>query len=82
MTKSKKIKYPKSVPPAATILAAMHEDTAAMSKLLVFYRPYIRTLATQDLYDNAGYAHTVLDEQLGCQLEIKLIASLLKFEIR
>ena len=82
MTKAKKIKCAKDTPPLATILAAMQEDTQAMDELISFYQPYIRTLATKELYDAAGGTYTVVDEQVRRQLEIKLIASILKFQIR
>lgn len=82
MTKPKKIKGPYNTPPTETILAAMREDPQAMDKLTHFYRPYIRTLATRDLHDASGCTHPVVDEQLCRQLEIKLIMSVLKFQIR
>lgn len=82
MTKPKKIKGPYNTPPMETILAAMREDPQAMDELMRFYQPYIRTLATRDLYDASGCAHPVVDEQLCRQLEIKLIMSVLKFQIR
>lgn len=82
MTKPKNIKTPFHTPPLDTILAAMQEDPQAMDELTCFYRPYIRTLATRDLYDASGCTHPVVDEQLCRELEIKLIMSVLKFQIR
>ena len=82
MTKPKKVKEPYHTPPMDTILAAMRENPQAMDELTRFYRPYIRTLATRDLYDASGCPHPVVDEQLCRELEIKLIMSLLKFQIR
>ena len=52
-----------------------------MGELVSFYRPYIRALATRELYDASGCAHAVVDEQLCRQLEIKLIMSVLKFRV-
>lgn len=60
----------------------MRENPQAMDELIRFYRLYIRTLATRDLYDASGCTHPVVDEQLRRQLEIKLIMSVLKFQIR
>ena len=82
MTKPKKIKETYHTPPLDTILAAMRENPQAMDELTRFYRPYIRTLATRDLYDASGCTHPVVDEQLCRELEIKLIMSVLKFQIR
>lgn len=82
MTKTKKIREPYHTPPLDTILAAMKEDPQAIEELTCFYRPYIRTLATRDLYDASGCAHTVVDERFCRELEIKLILSILKFQIR
>ncbi len=69
MTKHKKPKAGYALPPLETILAATREDSQAMDELVSFYRPYIWTLATRELYDASGCAHTVVDEQLCRQLD-------------
>lgn len=80
MVKAMELKTQNNLPPFDAIVAAMKEDTEAMDKLIRFYQPYIRKLATTELYDATGHVHSAVDEQLCRQLESKLIASILKFK--
>lgn len=82
MRKTKNIKYSKDAPPLNTIVAAIHKDSQAIDELLAFYQPYIQRLASRELFDASGYTCSVVDEQVRRQLEIKLIAAILEFEIR
>ena len=81
MTKTKKNKQHYDLPPLNTILAAMQADALAMDELIQFYQPYIRTLSIRKLHDDFNCTYEVVDEQRCRELEIKLIMSVLKFQI-
>ena len=63
------------------IHAASQGDEAAICCILKHYEGYIRRLATRCFYDAAGNLYYFVDEAVRGQLEIKLIESILKFDI-
>ena len=71
----------KTLLPFSVIHAASQGDEAAICCILKHYEGYIRRLATRCLYDAAGNLYYFMDEAVRGQLEIKLIESILKFDI-
>ncbi len=64
------------------IKKAMTGDTACMKKIIDHYNPYIKELATKKLFDEFGDEYIFMDETIRCQLENKLIISVLDFKIK
>ena len=71
----------KTLLPFSVIHAASQGDEAAICCILKHYEGYIRRLATRCFYDAAGNLYYFVDEAVRGQLEIKLIESILKFDI-
>lgn len=71
-----------SLPASHIILSAMNGDPLSMSKILSHYRNYIRSLCTKNIYDAERTSSVQVDEYMCKQLEVKLIDSILKFEVR
>ena len=71
----------KALLPFSVIHAASQGDEAAICCILKRYEGYIRRLSTRCLYDTAGNLYHFVDEAVRGQLEIKLIQSVLKFDI-
>lgn len=72
----------KALLPFSVIHAASQGDEAAIFCILKRYEGYIRRLSTRCLYDNTtGNLYHFVDEAVRGQLEIKLIESVLKFDI-
>lgn len=59
---------------------AVRGDTDCMKQIIDHYNPYLRELATKQLYDGAGKEYRYMDETIRCQLENRLIKSVLKFK--
>lgn len=68
----------KTLLPFSVIHAASQGDEAAICCIL---KRYIRRLSTRCFYDAAGNLYYFVDEAVRGQLEIKLIESILKFDI-
>ena len=71
----------KTLLPFSVIRAASQGDEAAICCILKRYEGYIRRLSTRCFYDAAGNLYYFVDEAVRGQLEIKLIESILKFDI-
>lgn len=67
--------------PLSVIRAASQGDEAAICCILKRYEGYIRRLSTRCFYDATGNLYYFIDEEVRGQLEIKLIESILKFDI-
>lgn len=63
------------------IEGALKGDIECMHKVVDYYQPYLRKLATKELYDAEGKKYYVMDESVRCQLENKLMTSVLKFNL-
>jgi hypothetical protein len=57
-------------------------DSESIRLVIEHYNPYITELATKILFDEFGQQYRYTDETLRCQLENKLIKSVLKFKIQ
>lgn len=71
----------KTLLPFSVIHAASRGDEAAIRCILKRYEGYIRRLSTRCLYGTTGNLYHFIDEAVRGQLEIKLIESVLKFDI-
>lgn len=64
------------------IMKAVKGDTESMTEIINHYNPYLRELATKDLFDEFGNAYRYMDETVRCQLENALIKGVLEFKIQ
>ena len=71
----------KTLLPFSVIRAASQGDESSIRCILKRYEGYIRRLSTRCFYDTAGNLYYFIDEAVRGQLEIKLIESILKFDI-
>lgn len=63
------------------IIGAINGDIECIYKIIEYYNPYIKELASKKLFDKYGNSYNIVDETVRCQLENKLIKSVLRFEI-
>jgi len=70
-----------SIIPYAVITPAIDGDPVAMTYILNQFDGYINRLASKTLFDGAGNTYTYVDQDLKRRLEVKLMVSILKFEI-
>lgn len=56
-------------------------DPDSIQEIIDHYGPYLRELATKNLFDEFGQEYRYMDETVRCQLENRLIKSVLKFKI-
>lgn len=73
--------HSKTLLPLSVIHAASQGDESSIRCILKRYEGYIRRLSTRCFYDTAGNPYYFVDEAVRGQLEIKLIESILKFDI-
>lgn len=66
--------------PYQTILAASQGNILALEKALAHFDGYVNKLATHIIYDDRGCAHYFVDNELKLQLQMKLIAAIMKFK--
>ena len=71
----------KTLLPFSVIRAASQGDESSIRCILQRHEGYIRRLSTRCFYDTAGNLYYFIDEAVRGQLEIKLIESILKFDI-
>lgn len=64
------------------IVIAAGGDLKSIEQIIEHYSPYLRELATKTLFDEFGNEYRYLDESIRCQLENKLIKSVLKFKVQ
>lgn len=64
------------------VVAAAKGDRECIDKVIEHYKPYLRELATKELFDKFGNEYKYMDETFRCQLENKLIKSVLKFKVQ
>ena len=67
--------------PFPVIVAATSGDIDAINKVLKHYEGYIITLSTRRLYDEYGNPHLFVDDEMRRELETKLIARMLTFNV-
>ena len=70
-----------SIIPYAVIIPAVSGDSVAMTYILDHFEGYINRLASKTLFDGAGNTYTYVDQDVKRRLEVKLMISILKFEI-
>lgn len=63
------------------IISAVSGDIDCITQIINHYSSYLRELATKRLFDEFGNEYHYVDETLRCQLENKLIKSVLKFKV-
>lgn len=74
--------HPKSrLLPFPVIVAASGGDIGALNTVVKHYEGYITVLATRRLYDEYGNVHLFVDEELRRELETRLIAKILTFDV-
>ena len=67
--------------PYPVIAAAVEGDPDAVNTVIRHYSGYIATLCMRKSYDEQGYPHSVVDEELRRRLETKLIIAILSFRL-
>lgn len=67
--------------PFPVIVAASGGDIDAINIVLKHYEGYIVVLSTRRLYDEYGNVHLFVDDELRRELETKLIAKILTFNV-
>lgn len=67
--------------PFPVIVAATSGDVDAINKVLKHYEGYIIALSTRRLYDEYGNPHLFVDDELRRELETRLIARILTFNV-
>lgn len=70
-----------SLLPYPIIAAAVNGDIDAINRVLRHYEGYIAALSMRQLYDEYGYTHWCIDENLRRRLETKLITRMLNFRL-
>ncbi len=60
---------------------ALTGDEASKNKIVDYYQPYIRKLATKKVFDRYGNTYQHLDKDLQSELNKKLLTALLSFKI-
>ena len=68
--------------PSITIEAAASGDVDAINAVLKHYERYIAALSTRTLYDENGFPHLCVDEEMKRRLETKLITKILSFDAK
>lgn len=63
------------------IKKAAKGDSESIRLIIEHYNPYLKELATKTLFDEFGQQYRYMDETVRCQLENKLIKSVLMFKI-
>lgn len=64
------------------IVSAVGGDMTSVQVIIDHYNPYLRELATKKLFDEYGNEYKYMDESVRCQLENKLIKSVLDFKVQ
>jgi hypothetical protein len=64
------------------IVSAAGGDMTSIQVIIDHYNPYLRELATKKLFDEYGNEYKYMDESVRCQLENKLIKSVLDFKVQ
>ena len=67
--------------PLSVYVSARAGDPQAVERLLRYYDNYMNCLCTRTLYDEDGYPHLCVDEELRRRLETKLITKILTFRV-
>jgi len=70
-----------SLLPYTVIVLAAGGDVDAINAVLKHYEGYIAVLSTRQLYDEYGNIHLFVDEELRRELETRLIAKILTFDV-
>lgn len=69
--------------PLCIIEGAVKGETEALEYVLAYFKNYIRTLATQKMYDEYGNEYYYVDEDIVARLESKLVFAIMNgFKIR
>lgn len=75
MNKNKAVHKGNGLLPYPVIVSATQGDIMAMGIVLNHYEHYIARLSMRTVYDDNGYPHTRVDEDMRSRLETKLISS-------
>lgn len=67
--------------PFPVISAAVGGNVDAINSVLKHYEGYIAALSMRKLYDENGYSHWCVDEEMRRRLETKLITRILTFKL-
>jgi hypothetical protein len=67
--------------PFSVIAKATSGDIEAIEKVLKHYEGYIVVLSTRRFYDEYGNPHLFVDNELRQELENKLVARILAFDV-
>ena len=70
-----------SIIPYAVIKSAALGDAVAMVYVLDHFGSYINRLARKTFFDDSGVMYAYVDQEMKRRLEIKLMVSILNFEI-
>lgn len=81
MNKNRAVHKGNGLLPYPVIVSASQGDIMAMDIVLNHYEPYIARLSMRTVYDDSGYPHTRVDEDMRNRLETKLISSILEFQV-
>lgn len=66
--------------PYPILKAASQGDVSAMDTVLQHYDRYISKLSTRMLFDERGYPHLCIDEEVRNRLKAKLVTKVLTFK--
>ncbi|MFR9543396.1 MAG: helix-turn-helix domain-containing protein [Rikenellaceae bacterium] len=67
--------------PLEVICRAMKGEDSAIGMVRTHYRPYLRAMAMEELYDATGGTHYVVNEEIFELLEDKMMDSISKFTL-
>lgn len=67
--------------PLDVICKATQGDSEAIDTVRTYYRPYLRAMAVEELYDATGESHYVVNEDIFQHLESKMMDSIAKFKL-
>lgn len=81
MKKNKAVHKGNTLLPYPVIASASEGDIMAMGIVLTHYEPYIARLCLKTVYDDYGFPHTCVDEDMRRRLESKLIEKVLDFKV-
>lgn len=70
-----------SIIPYEVITPAVGGDPVAMTYILDHFDGYLNRLASKTLFDGTGNTYTYVDQDVKRRLGVKLMVSVLKFEI-
>lgn len=76
------LKKQNSILPFDTVEASASGDYDALRDIVNHYQNYILALSVVRLYDAEGTPYTFIDEDLRCELELRLITKAFGFKFK